>query len=203
MQKRVLPESRALTAACSDNCGHLLTVLLRTKILPLRLTMSKHAHYWPSARTHACHMIPTSSLACSHTCQGASKRQGLRVSCRLCMHARQYLGCMGGDRGAGASAGVWSQSCISCCPSVVSHLWRQSSLGCRATAAVDVPSSAMHACRNHTSYTSSRSRSFSAFSPVSFFQELLCEQYVQVSGQPPVLMLSRVHLWTCEAKRRA
>lgn len=45
--------------------------------------------------------------------------------------------------------------------------------------------------------------SFSALSPVSFLQELLCEQYVQVSGQPPVLMLSRVHLWTCAARHGA
>lgn len=36
--------------------------------------------------------------------------------------------------------------------------------------------------------------SFSAFRPVSFLHELLWEQYVQVSGHPPVLMLSSVHL---------
>jgi len=103
MQKRVLPESRALTAACSNNCGHLLTVLLKTNTLPLKLTMSKHC--CTSARTHACHKIPTSSVACSHTCQGASKTQALQVSYRPCMDARQHLGCMGGDTGAGASIG--------------------------------------------------------------------------------------------------
>lgn len=41
--------------------------------------------------------------------------------------------------------------------------------------------------------------SFSAFRPVSFLHELLWEQYVHVSGQPPVLMLSKVHLCTCES----
>ena len=48
-----------------------------------------------------------------------------------------------------------------------------------------------------TWYTSSRSMSFSAFMPVLSLQEDDCEQYVHVSGQPPVLMLSSVHRCTC------
>lgn len=48
-----------------------------------------------------------------------------------------------------------------------------------------------------TSSTSSMPISFSAFSPTSLLQELLCAQYVHVSGQPPVFMLSSVHRCTC------
>lgn len=49
-----------------------------------------------------------------------------------------------------------------------------------------------------TSKTSSSCISFSALSPVVLLQELLCAQYVQVSGQPPVFMLSRVQRCTCK-----
>ncbi len=45
-----------------------------------------------------------------------------------------------------------------------------------------------------TWYTSSASINFSAFRPTSLLQELDCAQYLQFSGQPPVLMLNSVHL---------
>lgn len=53
-------------------------------------------------------------------------------------------------------------------------------------------------CAPATWYTSSRSISFSAFMPTLSDQLVLWLQYVQVSGQPPVLMDSSVQRWTCE-----